>query len=103
VSDPISIYAKYLECEIKDIKKELVTQRELANRLEEENADIFLRRWAKAQERAIDAERELKAERALADRFADALLSTFSSWVMSPKSEQLAKCLATWKEARNES
>lgn len=42
-------------------------------------------------------------ERALADQFADALLSTFSSWVMSPKSEQLAKCLATWKEARNES
>ena len=60
VSDPISIYAKYLECEIKDMKKELVTQRELAERLEEENADIYLRRWAKAQERAIDAERALK-------------------------------------------
>ena len=58
MNDPISIYAKYLECEIKDMKKELVAQRELANRLEEENADVFLRRWSKAQERAIDAERE---------------------------------------------
>ena len=73
VSDPISIYAKYLECEIKDMKKELVTQRELAERLEEENANTYLRRWAKAQDRAINAERELDKERALADRLAEGL------------------------------
>lgn len=47
-----------LETELECTKRQLVEERELANRLEEENADIFLRRWAKAQERAIDAERE---------------------------------------------
>ena len=47
-----------LETELACTKRQLVEERELANRLEEENADVFLRRWAKAQERAIDAERE---------------------------------------------
>ena len=73
MSDPISIYAKYLECEIKDMKKELVTQRELANRLEEENADAYLRRWAKSNERAIKAERERDEALAYADKLAAGL------------------------------
>lgn len=46
-------------------------------------------------------QREHKA-RALADRLADALLSTMSSWMTSPDAEQAAKSLAAWKEARSE-
>ena len=49
-----------LEEELNKVREQLAAERELANRLEEENADIYLRRWAKAQERAIDAERALK-------------------------------------------
>ena len=45
---------------------------------------------------------QLTAERALADRLADALLSTLSLWVMSQKSEEATKALAAWKEARGE-
>ena len=47
-----------LETELNKAKEQLVAERELANRLEEENAAAYLRRWAKAQERAIDAECE---------------------------------------------
>ncbi len=47
-------------------------------------------------------ERDRDAERILADRLADALLSTLSLWAMSPKSEEAAKSIATWKEARGE-
>lgn len=49
-----------LEEELNKAREQLAAERELAERLEEENADLFLRRWAKAQERAIDAERALK-------------------------------------------
>ena len=49
-----------LEAELNKAREQLAAERELAERLEEENADLFLRRWAKAQERAIDAERALK-------------------------------------------
>ena len=49
-----------LEVELNEVREQLAVERELAERLEEENADLFLRRWAKAQERAIDAERALK-------------------------------------------
>ena len=44
---------------------------------------------------------QLKSERALADRLADALLSTLSSWMTSPDSEKAAQALAAWKEARD--
>lgn len=49
-----------LEVELNEVREQLAVERELAERLEEENADIYLRRWAKAQERAINAERALK-------------------------------------------
>ena len=52
-----------------------------------------------------DAMRELcrlQGERDLADRLADALLSTLSSWMTSPDSEKAAQALAAWKEARSE-
>lgn len=54
-------------------------------------------------ERECDLRGELERERALADRLADGLLSTLSLWAMSPKSEEAAKSIATWKEARGES
>ena len=44
----------------------------------------------------------LQGERDLADRLADALLSTLSSWMTSPDSENAAQALAAWKEARSE-
>ena len=44
----------------------------------------------------------LDFERVLADRLADALLSTLSSWMTSPDSEKAAQALAAWKEARSE-
>ena len=47
-------------------------------------------------------EAELEAERALADRLADALLITLSSWITSPDAERAAAALAAWKEARSE-
>ena len=53
-------------------------------------------------ERVCDLHGELERERALADRLADALLSTLSLWAMSPKSEEAAKSIAAWKEARGE-
>ena len=46
---------------------------------------------------------QLAAERTLADRLADALLSTLSLWAMSPKSEEAAKSIAAWREVRGES
>ena len=46
--------------------------------------------------------RKLEMERDLADRLADALLSTLSSWMTSPDSEKAAQALAAWKEARSE-
>ena len=46
--------------------------------------------------------RKLEMERDLADRLADALLSTLSSWMTSPDAEMAAKALAAWKEARSE-
>ncbi len=49
-----------LEAELNEAREQLAAERELAERLEEENADLFLRRWSKAQERAIDAERALR-------------------------------------------
>ena len=48
------------------------------------------------------AQAQLTAERALADRLADALLSTLSLWAMSPKSEEAAKSIAAWREVRGE-
>lgn len=42
-----------------DARELLKTERILAERLAQENADVYLRRWAKAQERAIAAERAL--------------------------------------------
>jgi hypothetical protein len=47
-------------------------------------------------------ESELDFERALADRLADALLSTLSSWMTSLDSEKAAQALSAWKEARSE-
>ena len=44
----------------------------------------------------------LQGERDLADRLADALLSTLSSWMISPDAEMAAQALAAWKEARSE-
>ncbi len=49
-----------LEAELNEARKQLAAERALADRLEQENADLFLRRWSKAQERAIDAERALR-------------------------------------------
>ena len=46
--------------------------------------------------------RKLEMERDLADRLADALLSTLSSWMTSPDAEKAAQALAAWKEARSE-
>ena len=43
----------------------------------------------------------LQGERDLADRLADALLSTLSSWMTSPDAEKAAQALAAWKEARD--
>ena len=90
-------------------KEELAAERELAERLEQENADTYLARWSKAQERAIDAERELKAERALADRLAEAIQNHLeldqnidatldelnNAW------ECLQSSITAWKEARD--
>ena len=44
----------------------------------------------------------LQGELELADRLADALLSTLSSWMTSPDAEKAAQALAAWKEARSE-
>jgi type VI protein secretion system component VasA len=54
---------------------------------------------------AFDLDRlevELEAERALADRLANALLDTMSAWIIAKDAEQAAKALAEWKEARSE-
>ena len=48
-------------------------QLELANQLEEENADAYLHRWAKSNERAIKAERERDEALAYADKLAAGL------------------------------
>lgn len=62
-----------------------------------EDADAFLDNMAKYQERAIDAERKLAATRALADRLADALMSTrWDSPVICKEA------IAAWKESRSE-
>ena len=45
--------------------------------------------------------RKLEMERDLADRLADALLSTLSSWMTSPDAEKAAQALAAWKEVRD--
>jgi predicted amidophosphoribosyltransferase len=55
-----------------------------------------------SSERECALRGKLEAEHALADRLADALLSTLSLWAMSPKSEEAAKSLAAWKESRSE-
>lgn len=47
-------------------------------------------------------EAQIDAERNLADRLADALLSTLSAWITSPDAEQVAASLTAWKEARGE-
>ena len=47
-------------------------------------------------------ESQIDEEAALADSLADALLSTLSSWIRSPNSDQAANALAEWKEARSE-
>jgi hypothetical protein len=46
-------------------------------------------------------ESRIDEEAALADSLADALLSTLSSWIASPNSEQAANALAAWKESRD--
>lgn len=91
MSDPISSYVTHLECKLKDMKKELVTQRELANRLEEENADVFLRRWAKAQERAIDAERER-------DQYKSLLIRLYNDLFVHHKGEAVRDFKALFRE-----
>jgi hypothetical protein len=53
-------------------------------------------------ERECDLRGKLERERALADRLADSLLSTLSSWMTSPDSEKAAQAIAAWKEARSE-
>ena len=51
----------------------------------------------------LDAlERELQAERALADRLAKALLSFCSSGMVWPNTDTPEKAIAAWKEARSE-
>lgn len=46
--------------ELDEAREQLKAERAFAERLEQENANAFMRRWAKAQERAIDAERALR-------------------------------------------
>lgn len=98
-----------LEAKLNKTREQLAAERELAKRLEEENANTYLRRWAKAQDQAINAERELDKERALADRLADALISTDAiirkevSLIGQWDSPVIFKeALAAWKEARGE-
>ena len=74
----------------------------------ERERDEWAERWADLSRASVNdncrLECERDAERALADRLGEALLSTlssWSSWVTSPDSEQAAKALAAWKEARN--
>lgn len=98
-----------LEAKLNKTREQLAAERELAKRLEEENANTYLRRWAKAQDQAINAERELDKERALADRLAEALISTDAiirkevSLIGQWDSPVVFKeALAAWKEARGE-
>lgn len=76
-----------LEAELNKAREQFAAERELANRLEEENADLFLRRWAKAQERAIDAERER-------DLFKNRALEAMDDYVTEVlKNERLERAL----------
>ena len=76
-----------LEVELNEVREQLAVEREFAERLEEENADIYLRRWAKAQERAIDAERER-------DEFKNRALATMDDYVTEVlKNERLERAL----------
>ena len=66
-----------------------------------EDADAFLDNMAKAQERAIDAERKLAATRALADRLAEELEKL--AWLAGHEvPNEAEKALAAWKESRSE-
>lgn len=86
------------------------TDTEATVELWQENANTYLARWSKAQERAIDAERERDSERALADRLAEAANAVIDQWD-TPNwklTEPTATCmntlrntLAAWKEVRD--
>ena len=73
-----------------------------------EDADAFLDKMAKYQERAIDAERKLAATRALADRLAEAL-RVLCETLLADKPRDITEFLnkavdaiTAWKEARND-
>lgn len=76
-----------------------------------EDADAFLDKMSKYQERAIDAERKLAATRDLADRLADAAKAVIDQWETpnwrlrestATYMNTLRNTLAAWKEARSE-
>ena len=78
-----------------------------------EDADAFLDKWSKAQERAIDAERERDAERALADRLAELVQrdrDQYGGQLIDSDCDcsdceylgPIDAALAAWKKARNE-
>lgn len=54
--------------DIETLERERNAERSLAERLEQENANAYLNRWAKANERAINAERERDELREYAKR-----------------------------------
>ena len=81
--------------------------RTLARRLERErdkfheDADAFLDKMSKYQERAIDAERKLAATRALADRLAGVVEQYYADDDIAHHAG-IADALTAWKEARSE-
>lgn len=87
-----------LERELQDMRKELATQRELANRLEEDNADLFLRRWAKAQERAIDAERERDEAREERNQYKGLLIRLYNDLFVHHKGEAVREFKELFRE-----
>jgi hypothetical protein len=62
-----------LLAKIDQLERQRDSERELAQRIDQDNADMFLQRWAKAQERAIDAERARDEALAYADKLAAGL------------------------------
>lgn len=90
--------ASRLERELQDMRKELATQRELANRLEEDNANLFLRRWAKAQERAIDAERERDEAREERNQYKGLLIRLYNDLFVHHKGEAVREFKELFRE-----
>jgi hypothetical protein len=62
-----------LLAKIDRLERQRDSERELAQRIDQDNADMFLQRWAKAQEQAIDAERARDEALAYADKLAAGL------------------------------